>query len=82
MQMRRMWPNQQRWRFVDYVVQNITSFHSGIWAVLGNYFIFQEEKKELDEITAKRQKRGKNEDESPAEEKTILHGIGHLLILC
>lgn len=35
--------------------------------------ILQEEKKELDEITAKRQKRGKLEDEAPGEEKTILH---------
>lgn len=35
--------------------------------------ILQEEKKELDEITAKRQKRGKPEDEAPGEEKTILH---------
>lgn len=37
-------------------------------------FDWQEEQKELDEITAKRQKKGKNEDEAPAEEKTILHG--------
>lgn len=37
-------------------------------------FILQEEQKELDEITAKRQKKGKNEEEAPAEEKTILHG--------
>lgn len=35
---------------------------------------FQEEQKELDEITAKRQKRGKLEDDKPGEEKTILHG--------
>lgn len=35
--------------------------------------ILQEEKKELDEITAKRQKRGKIQDEVPGEEKTILH---------
>uniref|UniRef100_A0AAY5EVN6 Pre-mRNA-processing factor 17 n=1 Tax=Electrophorus electricus TaxID=8005 RepID=A0AAY5EVN6_ELEEL len=33
----------------------------------------EEEQKELDEITAKRQKRGKNEEEAFAEEKTILH---------
>ncbi|XP_073483167.1 pre-mRNA-processing factor 17 isoform X1 [Aquarana catesbeiana] len=33
----------------------------------------EEEQKELDEITAKRQKRGKQEDEKPADEKTILH---------
>ncbi|KAF4099957.1 hypothetical protein G5714_020083 [Onychostoma macrolepis] len=33
----------------------------------------EDEKKELDEIIAKRQKRGKNEEEAPAEEKTILH---------
>lgn len=37
-------------------------------------FILQEEQKELDEITAKRQKKGRNEDEAPGEEKTILHG--------
>ena len=37
-------------------------------------FIFQEEQKELDEITAKRQKKGRNEEDAPAEEKTILHG--------
>ncbi|RMC13124.1 hypothetical protein DUI87_10655 [Hirundo rustica rustica] len=34
----------------------------------------EEEQKELDEITAKRQKRGKLEDDKPGEEKTILHG--------
>ncbi|XP_067841129.1 pre-mRNA-processing factor 17 [Heptranchias perlo] len=33
----------------------------------------EEEQKELDEIIAKRQKKGKQEDEKPAEEKTILH---------
>uniref|UniRef100_A0A5F9CUM7 Pre-mRNA-processing factor 17 n=1 Tax=Oryctolagus cuniculus TaxID=9986 RepID=A0A5F9CUM7_RABIT len=33
----------------------------------------EEEQKELDEITAKRQKKGKLEDEKPGEEKTILH---------
>ncbi|XP_059354092.1 pre-mRNA-processing factor 17-like [Carassius carassius] len=33
----------------------------------------EDEKKELDEILAKRQKRGKNEEEAPAEEKTVLH---------
>ncbi|XP_037100190.1 pre-mRNA-processing factor 17 [Syngnathus acus] len=33
----------------------------------------EEEKKELDEITAKRQKRGRKEEEAPAEEKTVLH---------
>ncbi|XP_043074690.1 pre-mRNA-processing factor 17 [Puntigrus tetrazona] len=33
----------------------------------------EDEQKELDEIIAKRQKRGKNEEEAPAEEKTILH---------
>ncbi|KAM4695225.1 pre-mRNA-processing factor 17 [Discoglossus pictus] len=33
----------------------------------------EEEQKELDEITAKRQKRGKQDDDKPAEEKTILH---------
>lgn len=42
--------------------------------------VLQEEQKELDEITAKRQKKGKNEEEAPAEEKTILHGTVHLLI--
>lgn len=46
---------------------------------------FQEEQKELDEITAKRQKRGKIEDDKPGEEKTILHGnaifLSFLLIL-
>lgn len=38
-------------------------------------FTLQEEQKELDEIMAKRQKKGRNEEEAPAEEKTILHGI-------
>ncbi|KAK6488457.1 pre-mRNA-processing factor 17-like [Huso huso] len=33
----------------------------------------EEEQKELDEITAKRQKKGKSEEEAPADEKTILH---------
>lgn len=37
-------------------------------------FILQDEQKELDEITAKRQKKGRNEEEAPGEEKTILHG--------
>lgn len=37
-------------------------------------FIIQEEQKELNDIIAKRQKRGRNEEEAPAEEKTILHG--------
>lgn len=37
-------------------------------------FGWQEEQKELDEIIAKRQKKGKNEEEAPGEEKTILHG--------
>lgn len=45
--------------------------------VLSNFFILQEEQKELDEITAKRQKKGKNEEDAPAEEKTILHGIAN-----
>lgn len=38
------------------------------------HFALQEEQKELDEIMAKRQKKGRNEEENPAEEKTILHG--------
>ncbi|CAM9137902.1 unnamed protein product [Lampetra planeri] len=33
----------------------------------------EEEQKELNDIIAKRQKRGRNEEEAPAEEKTILH---------
>ncbi|KAJ6660239.1 hypothetical protein lerEdw1_017939 [Lerista edwardsae] len=33
----------------------------------------EEEQRELDEITAKRQKKGKHEDDKPGEEKTILH---------
>uniref|UniRef100_A0A8C5CII2 Pre-mRNA-processing factor 17 n=1 Tax=Gadus morhua TaxID=8049 RepID=A0A8C5CII2_GADMO len=33
----------------------------------------EEMQKELDEITAKRQKKGRNEEEAPAEEKTVLH---------
>uniref|UniRef100_A0A2K6F343 Pre-mRNA-processing factor 17 n=1 Tax=Propithecus coquereli TaxID=379532 RepID=A0A2K6F343_PROCO len=36
-------------------------------------FATYEEQKELDEITAKRQKKGKQEEEKPGEEKTILH---------
>lgn len=36
--------------------------------------IVQDEQKELDEITAKRQKKGRNEEDAPSEEKTILHG--------
>lgn len=43
-------------------------------AIPGCDFILQDEQKELDEITAKRQKKGRNEEEAPAEEKTILHG--------
>uniref|UniRef100_A0A673IJK0 Pre-mRNA-processing factor 17-like n=1 Tax=Sinocyclocheilus rhinocerous TaxID=307959 RepID=A0A673IJK0_9TELE len=37
------------------------------------FLILCDEQKELDEIIAKRQKRGKNEEEAPAEEKTVLH---------
>uniref|UniRef100_A0A669C822 Pre-mRNA-processing factor 17 n=1 Tax=Oreochromis niloticus TaxID=8128 RepID=A0A669C822_ORENI len=33
----------------------------------------EDEQKELDEITAKRQKKGRNEEDAPSEEKTILH---------
>lgn len=60
-----------------------TSFFCSSWLVCfvgflcisaGFFFSWQEEQKELDEITAKRQKKGKNEEEAPAEEKTILHG--------
>ncbi|MGH0144381.1 UNVERIFIED_CONTAM: hypothetical protein FKN15_051872 [Acipenser sinensis] len=35
--------------------------------------LMEEEQKELDEITAKRQKKGKSEEEAPADEKTMLH---------
>lgn len=45
------------------------------------FYFFQEEQKELDEITAKRQKRGKVEDDKPGEEKTILHGNGIFLVV-
>ena len=41
---------------------------------VGFHFLLQDEQKELDEITAKRQKKGRNEEDAPAEEKTILHG--------
>lgn len=41
--------------------------------ILNIFFLVQEEQKELDEITAKRQKKGRNEEDAPAEEKTILH---------
>lgn len=34
----------------------------------------KDEKKYLEEYLAKRQKRGRIEEEAPAEEKTILHG--------
>jgi hypothetical protein len=34
---------------------------------------FQEEAVELEEILAKRQKRGKQVDDKPLEEKTVLH---------
>lgn len=44
--------------------------------------LLQDEKKELDEITAKRQKKGRNEEEAPGEEKTILHGtVTHIITL-
>lgn len=45
---------------------------SNQWVVMN--VILQDEQKELDEITAKRQKKGRNEEEAPGEEKTILHG--------
>ncbi|XP_016105202.1 pre-mRNA-processing factor 17-like [Sinocyclocheilus grahami] len=54
--------------------------HSGIPPLIGRYRAqttpirpIRDEQKELDEIIAKRQKRGKNEEEAPAEEKTVLH---------
>lgn len=43
------------------------------------FFVPQDEQKELDEITAKRQKKGRNEEDAPAEEKTILHGTAILM---
>lgn len=42
----------------------------------------QEEQKELDVITAKRQKKGRNEEEAPAEEKTVLHGNVISMVAC
>ena len=41
---------------------------------------FQEEAAELEEILAKRQKRGKQVDDKPLEEKTVLHSKCALLI--
>ena len=38
-----------------------------------NILFFQEMQKELDEITAKRQKRGKKDEEKTVEEKSTLH---------
>ncbi len=35
--------------------------------------MLQEEQKELDEILAKRTKRGKKQEDKPIEEKTVLH---------
>jgi len=35
--------------------------------------VFQEEQKELDEIIAKRKKRGKQVEDKPVEEKSTLH---------
>ena len=45
------------------------------YIVLRSYICLskQEEKKELDEILAKRSKKGKKVEEAPAEEKTTLH---------
>lgn len=51
----------------------VTVFNSVSGRSCGNSAL-QEEKKELDEILAKRQKKGRNEEDAPAEEKTILHG--------
>jgi hypothetical protein len=41
----------------------------------------QEEAAELEEILAKRQKRGKQVDDKPLEEKTVLHSKQNITIL-
>ena len=48
------------------------SSSNGVSSVHGN-FCFKEEKEELDEILAKRSKKGKKMEEKPSEEKTTLH---------
>lgn len=79
-----------RWEICGQTNRGITFLQNVSWnTILGRYSLAkqphvythhflqrlsQEEKKELDEITAKRQKKGRNEEEAPAEEKTILHG--------
>lgn len=42
---------------------------------------FQDEAAELEEILAKRQKKGKQVDERPLEEKTVLHSKSYLLFI-
>jgi len=41
----------------------------------------QEEAAELEEILAKRQKRGKQVDDKPLEEKTVLHSKDNVIVL-
>lgn len=48
--------------------------------VLNVIIFLQDEQKELNEIIAKRQKKGKNEEDAPAEEKTILHGTSNIFL--
>jgi hypothetical protein len=42
----------------------------------------QEEAAELEEILAKRQKRGKQVDDKPLEEKTVLHSKDNITFIC
>jgi hypothetical protein len=42
----------------------------------------QEEAVELEEILAKRQKRGKQVDDKPLEEKTVLHSENNIIVTC
>lgn len=41
----------------------------------------QEEAAELEEILAKRQKRGKQVDDKPLEEKTVLHSKDNIIVI-
>lgn len=41
----------------------------------------QEEAAELEEILAKRQKRGKQVDDKPLEEKTVLHSKDNIIVM-
>jgi hypothetical protein len=54
---------------------------NGVLMLVFSYKL-QEEAVELEEILAKRQKRGKQVDDKPLEEKTVLHSKDNIIVAC